>query len=112
MPVKLNVRYDPGDWVGKRLATLITQNITRSKDLRIAREGDTPLLICDVLTVRMKGRPVIAYSYVLYSNRRGKISPILGHYLGLCSNLTVTKAAGRILKVLQETARKAFPPSR
>ena len=110
MPVKLTVQSAPGDWIGQRLATLITQGITSSDTLRAAREGDTPLLICNLMTVKVKGRPVSAYSYILFSNNRGKISPVLGHYLGLCSNLTVKDAARTILGVLQKTALKVTNP--
>ncbi len=106
VPVRLVSRCDPSDWTGKRLSRLVNQGIDASKTLAAARVGDNPVLICELLTVKMKGRPVSAYSCVLYSNDRGRISPVLGHYLGLCSNLTVQDAARRILGILQDAARR------
>jgi len=106
VPVRLISRYDPSDWVGKRLVRLIAQGIGDSKVLAVAQAGDNPVLICEFLTVKMKGRPVSAYSYILYSNGRRRLSPVLGHYLGLCSNLTVQDAARRIVSALQNAAKK------
>ena len=105
IPVKLEVQNAQNDVVGKRLTYLITQGINTSDSLKSTGEEGF-MLICSILTVKIHGRPSCAYSFIVYSNTYGKVSPVLGHHLGICSNITVDDAARHIIKNLQESAEK------
>ncbi len=107
MPVKIEALNPPNDVVGKRLVYLVNQGIQVSSRLKPAGE-ESAILICNILTTKIHGRPSSAYSYITYINRYGKIGPVLGHHLGICSNLTVQDAARRIIDTLQANAEKKF----
>jgi|GEM_PF-1639635 len=103
--VKIDAQNSQDDVIGKRLVYLIRKDIMVSKSLKIAVDENS-MLICNILTVKIHGRPSCAYSIIITSNAYGKQSPVLRHLLGVCSNIKVDGAAQGIVGILEENAGK------
>jgi len=103
MPVKINLRQGEGNYVGERLMALVRKRIEDSESLKMAGE-ESYMLIVDVITMKIKGRPSTAYSYVVTFNAYGRLSPVLMHRLGICGNTRVYNAAMDIVSDLQSLA--------
>jgi len=106
MPVKFNVKQGEGDFVGGRLVALVRQRIEKSDKLKIAGE-DEYMLIVDMITMKIKGRPSSAYSYVVTFNAYGKQTPVLMHRLGITGNTRVYNAADSIVADFESLAAEA-----
>ncbi len=105
IPVKLESRCGQGDWVGKRLVTLLSREIQDTDTLKVAKNAPT-FLVCEIISTKIHNRPSCAYSYVIYTKTYGKAGPILTHYLGVCSSLTIKSATQRIIDTIKRIAMK------
>ncbi len=105
VPVKVVTQIAQNDFVAKRLLYFINQGIKSSDKLKPAEE-ESAIIIFEILAVKVPNRPSTAYSYIIYANNYGKISPVMDHRLGICSNLTAKKVAVKILEDLQKDAGK------